>query len=240
MAALDRIVDDLLLRVRRGDSAAARAARDVYRWALRWNMPDTRLTRPLFAALYRAHDGWIAAREFAAAKLLIEPMVRARFDRVGARLHVTSLPYVVGHARIVVGDDCHFGLFSVKSGRFCDRPELIFGNRVSIGHGVRFVVNRRVAIGDRVGIAADCWIGDSDAHPTDPDARAAGVTELRPDDIRPVRIEDDVWLGIGAKVLKGATIGRAAVVAAGSVVTGDVPAGALAMGVPARILKRPW
>jgi acetyltransferase-like isoleucine patch superfamily enzyme len=47
-----------------------------------------------------------------------------------------------------------------------------------------------------------------------------------------------VWIGRGAHILKGVTIGRGAIVAAGSVVASDVPAGAMAMGVPARIVKR--
>lgn len=50
-------------------------------------------------------------------------------------------------------------------------------------------------------------------------------------------VEDDVWLGAGVTVLDGVKIGRGAVVGAGSVVTHDIPPGAIAAGVPARILK---
>jgi len=54
---------------------------------------------------------------------------------------------------------------------------------------------------------------------------------------KPVVIEDDVWIGCRSIILKGVRIGRGAVIAAGSVVTKDIPAGAIAGGVPARVLS---
>lgn len=54
----------------------------------------------------------------------------------------------------------------------------------------------------------------------------------------PVTIEDDVWIGANAVILPGVTIGQHAVVAAGAVVTADVPANTIVGGVPARIIKK--
>jgi acetyltransferase-like isoleucine patch superfamily enzyme len=54
----------------------------------------------------------------------------------------------------------------------------------------------------------------------------------------PVTIEDDVWIGANAVILPGVTIGQHAVVAAGAVVTADVPANTVVGGVPARIIKK--
>ena len=53
-----------------------------------------------------------------------------------------------------------------------------------------------------------------------------------------IKIEDDVWIGAGAKVLDGVTIGRGSIIGAGAVVTRNVPAYTLAVGVPARVIKK--
>jgi acetyltransferase-like isoleucine patch superfamily enzyme len=66
------------------------------------------------------------------------------------------------------------------------------------------------------------------------------VTEKRPTDDLGVTIEDDVWIGCRAIVLRGVTVGRGSVVGAGSVVTKDVPPYAVVAGNPARVLKFRW
>lgn len=231
-------IDNMILRIRRGDSPLARILSDIYRWIEVQRVPEIPATRMLYGALYRIHDAYEAVREQVAGKLIYEPMVRARFS-VGDRVIVSSLPYVRGHARVTVGDDCRLGHFAVTSGRFVDDPELVIGNGVSISSGVGFVVNKRIVIGDRVGIAGRSWISDSDGHPAELSRRLAGE-QITEGDVEPLIIEPDVWIGHSVHLLKGANIGRGAVVAAGSVVTRPVPAGALAMGVPARIVTRPW
>lgn len=64
--------------------------------------------------------------------------------------------------------------------------------------------------------------------------------EKRTEDDKDVIIEDDVWIGTRAIILHGVTIGRGAVVAAGAVVTRDVPPYSIVGGVPARVLKFRW
>lgn len=66
------------------------------------------------------------------------------------------------------------------------------------------------------------------------------VTEKRPGDDRGVIIEDDVWVGIRAIILRGVTVGRGSIVAAGSVVTKSVPPYAIVAGCPARVIKFRW
>lgn len=89
-----------------------------------------------------------------------------------------------------------------------------------------------ITIGRNCVIGANVVILDSDFHALDPVARRAGARGVA----QPVVIQDDVFIGHGVTVLKGVTLGRGAVIASGSVVTHDVPAGAVAAGVPARVL----
>jgi acetyltransferase-like isoleucine patch superfamily enzyme len=101
-------------------------------------------------------------------------MVRARFHHVGKRVHVSGLPYVIGHARISIGDGSNISKFTVSSGRFVDQPELNIGKRCTIGYGTSFSVNKLVSLGDHVSIAGHCFIADSDGHPVDLERRVQG------------------------------------------------------------------
>jgi acetyltransferase-like isoleucine patch superfamily enzyme len=90
-----------------------------------------------------------------------------------------------------------------------------------------------VRIGNRVMIGSGALLTDSDAHPLHPDDRnAEGKTKAGP-----IVVEDDAFIGARAIVLKGVTVGRGAVVGAGSVVACDVPPMAIVAGNPARVLR---
>jgi acetyltransferase-like isoleucine patch superfamily enzyme len=111
--------------------------------------------------------------------------------------------------------------------------------------GAIFMCAERITIGRNVIVSYHVTIADSDFHPIDPDLRIQdaianspyGDRTQRPAFIsRPVVIEDDVWIGIGAIILKGTRIGRGARVEAGAVVTRDVPAGRTVVGNPAELL----
>jgi len=105
---------------------------------------------------------------------------------------------------------------------------LVLGERVFINTGATVVANHSIEIGD------DCLIGDlvaifdSDYHPIEPS---------RPTRFAPVRLGANVWIGRSATILPGVTIGDHAVVAAGSIVVGDVPAKTLVAGAPARPIR---
>jgi maltose O-acetyltransferase len=70
-----------------------------------------------------------------------------------------------------------------------------------------------------------------------PDAEVAAGSAAWRTMTAPVSIGDDVWLGAGVLVLPGVTVGDRSVVAAGAVVSEDVPADSLAVGIPARIVR---
>lgn len=87
---------------------------------------------------------------------------------------------------------------------------------------------KSIKIGDNVAISKNVIIRDSDSHVIN------NNTETM---TRPIVIGNNVWIGIGAIILKGVTIGDGAIIAAGAVVNKDVPPRTLVGGVPAKVLK---
>jgi maltose O-acetyltransferase len=109
-----------------------------------------------------------------------------------------------------------------------DPHRLSLGNRTAIADGTIIWASGGVTIGDDVLISANCTI-TSATHPMDIADRATGQLTLKP-----VRILDNAWLGAGAIILPGVTVGMGAIVGAGAVVTRDVPDGTVVTGIPAR------
>ncbi|HHE74419.1 MAG TPA: acyltransferase, partial [Desulfobacteraceae bacterium] len=96
--------------------------------------------------------------------------------------------------------------------------------------GVRIGSAERINIGDNCMIASNSYIADSDWHDIY-NRTTMGKTA-------PVDIADNVWVGEGAIVCKGVSIGENSIVGAGSVVVNDIPPGCISAGNPARIVKR--
>jgi acetyltransferase-like isoleucine patch superfamily enzyme len=115
----------------------------------------------------------------------------------------------------------------------CGAP-ISIGERTLIGVRCHLgAFGRGIRIGKDVLIAPHCSMVDTQHVYADPAVpiRAQGFTSAG------IAIEDDVWLGTGVIVMDGVSIGRGAVVGAGAVVTQDLPAYAVAVGSPARVIK---
>lgn len=110
-----------------------------------------------------------------------------------------------------------------------DRAVIMMGAILNIGAvvGEGSMIDMGAVLGGRATVGSRCHIGAN--------AVLAGVIE--PASAKPVVIEDDVLVGACAVVIEGVHVGKGAVIAAGSVVIEDVPAGAVVAGVPARIVK---
>ncbi len=110
---------------------------------------------------------------------------------------------------------------------------------VEIGDRTEFNNNLMIkseGAGIRIGrdglFGAHVEIFDSDFHDLDPERRKSGTPQMAQ-----VEIGDNVFVGMGVRILKGTKIGSDSVVGAGSVVTGEIPAGVIAAGNPARVIR---
>ena len=152
--------------------------------------------------------------------------VAAWMDRYNASVAATqkNYPALLREMLAEVGEGSY-----IRPPFHCD-----YGYNISLGKGVFLNFNCiildvvQVTIGDRTQIGPGVQILTAD-HPRDPARRRAGLEFGRP-----VKIGADVWIGGGAIVLPGVTIGDEAIVGAGAVVTRDVPAGVTVVGNPAR------
>lgn len=201
---------------------------------LRWEVP---VPDRLYAPLYWAHVGVGRVREHVARTLYYQPMFRSRCERVGRGLYMyQGLPYIDGDLRLRIGDSCKISAqTSLVAGHVCDAPTLTLGDHTNLGPGVVISVGRAVTLGSHVRIGSGVYITDNPGHPMD--ARERRGQAIRPEDAKEIVIEDDVWVCTDAKVMPGVRIGRGSIVAAGSIVTRDVPPGCVVAGAPARIIR---
>jgi maltose O-acetyltransferase len=109
--------------------------------------------------------------------------------------------------------------------------QIHIGARTFVNFGVIALDVARITIGDDVQIGPRAQLL-TPTHPVEPAPRRAGWEAAEP-----ITIGDNVWLGGGVIVCPGVTIGADTVVGAGAVVTRDLPAGVLAVGVPARVVR---
>lgn len=111
------------------------------------------------------------------------------------------------------------------------------GNDVFIAPGAYFTSITEIKIGNKVMFGPNVTIIGGDHNVSEIGVPMFDVKNKLPQNDLPVVIEDDVWVGAGAIILKGVTIRSGAIVAAGAVVTKDVPHDAVVAGTPAAVLK---
>lgn len=130
------------------------------------------------------------------------------------------------HAKIMCGKKV---ILYKNVGLYLDTDEAVIsiGDNSYINQRTEIKCMSSVTIGDNTAIAWDCSIMDTDYH-------SINGQEIS----RPVKIGNHVWVGCKSVILKGVTISDGAIIAAGSVVTKDVPANCLVAGVPAKVIRR--
>lgn len=229
----------LVERIRRGEGPFWRRMKRTAKVVLSFHIPVNVLTRPIFRFFYRFHvtarESWIWTKRF----FWNEPLFRSQCVSVGSEFQMEELPYIVGEGRIVISDRVRLsGKQSIAFGYSTPGtlPELFIGEGSFVGHQCSFNIGRSIRIGNHCLLASGVAIFDMDGHPLDAAMRRAN-RPTPPKSIAPVKIGNDVWIGNGAIVLKGVTIGDRSIVAARSVVTRDVPPDTVVAGNPAHVVK---
>lgn len=151
-------------------------------------------------------------------------------DALGPRARCFGgAPHVDNRGAIRIGADfalaCTYGTVQLASGA---SGLVEMGDGVTINYGTAISARSRVRLGDNVMVGPYCVIADSDIPLP---------LEATGDAVRPIDIGPGVWLGGRVVVLPGARIGENAVIAAGSVVSGEIPPNSVASGNPARVLR---
>lgn len=121
----------------------------------------------------------------------------------------------------------------LKSGaRLCacnEQAHIVIGDNTTVGYHTYLFASAGIEIGANCLLAPFVYIVDSDHG-----IAREKLINRQPNQTAPIRIGEDVWIGTGAKILKGVTIGRGAVVAAGALVKESVPPYTVVGGIPAR------
>lgn len=169
--------------------------------------------------------------------------IRHRFAAFGRGSRIYPYPaLLVGEQYVRIGENVTVGsrVQLTAWDRYLDReyqPEIVIGDGCSIGDGAHITAIDRIELGRNVLTGKYVLITDNAHGDADP-----ALLDIAPNrrplvSKGPVVIEDNVWIGEKASILSGVHIGRGAIIGAGAVVTKDVPAGCMALGVPARVVS---
>jgi acetyltransferase-like isoleucine patch superfamily enzyme len=130
--------------------------------------------------------------------------------KAGKNMRIKAGTVIDAPEELTVGDNFNIGEFSFISAI----GGLTIGKNVIIGHHVSIITSNHRFGSTKIPICQQ------------------GVASS------PIRIEDDVWIGSGVRVLAGVKIGRGSIIGANAVVTKDIPSYSIAVGIPAKVIKK--
>jgi acetyltransferase-like isoleucine patch superfamily enzyme len=186
-------------------------------------------TMPFVTDLFLRYPASVASRARGAWFRLLGVRFAGRIDL--RRISIPRNPWDISLGACALDD----GVVLLTTGGRRDEaqggPRIVIGSGVYINRWTMLDASEKIEIADGVMIGPHCYITDHD-HGT----AQAGSVGAQPLVSAPTRVCKNAWLGAHVSVLKGVTIGEGAVVGAGAVVTRDVPAGAIAAGVPAKVV----
>lgn len=146
--------------------------------------------------------------------------------------------YIDFGERLTTGKNCRIEAYSLDGS---NDKRLVFGKDVQINDNVHIDAMKMVKIGDNVLMASHVFVSDN-SHGcykgNDEDCSPEIPPMERDYLICPVKIEDNVWIGEGVMIMMGVTIGKGSVVGAHSLVNKDIPPFSIAVGNPAKVIKK--
>ncbi|MEA5553508.1 DapH/DapD/GlmU-related protein [Anabaena cylindrica UHCC 0172] len=160
------------------------------------------------------------------------------YRTLGVKLHgyvwMKEVDIPRNHSDIEIEANCALdrGVTLVCSGEYLPHAKIIIGTNSYINRHTFIDATESIIIGKDCAIGPGCYITDHD-HGCDLSLPPLGQPMIS----KPTRIGEYVWIGANVTILKGVTIGDRAIIGAGSVVTKDIPSGAIAVGVPAKVIK---
>lgn len=137
----------------------------------------------------------------------------------------------VDNKGIFIGNNVFIGRNTILS---CKNGNIYIGDNVNIGFNCEIFSSSNVSLGNHTLIAAYSYIigGSHEFQGTD-----VPVVEQK-ETSKGIHVEENVWLGAGVKVLDGVSIGKNAIIGAGAVVTENIPEYSIAVGIPAKVIKK--
>lgn len=151
---------------------------------------------------------------------------------IGEKIRVWGRASINQPENMIIGDRVRIVSTIVPVEIYATSPgSLVIGENTFINYGCSIAALKSVKIGRDCSIGTYVILMDNDFHGLEPEKRQEMPESL------PITIGDNVWLGARVIVLRGVSIGDNSVVAAGSVVTKDIPAGVIAAGVPAKVIR---
>ena len=197
-------------------------------------MAETQLLTRIFRGISRERGAGLRTLLSKGVRLISESAA-ARIhlrgcDRVGPGARAMGRPRIENRGRIEIG-----GGFSICS--WFSPVDIVagpggaieIGESVWLNFGTAIHARQRVQIGDRTHVGQYSILSDTEVPEVD------GAASEEP---RPIRVGADVWIAGRVTVLPGASIGDGSVITTGSIVSGEIPPGVVAGGIPARVLRR--
>jgi acetyltransferase-like isoleucine patch superfamily enzyme len=172
------------------------------------------------------------------ARLLVRLARRRWLTRTGRRLRLDGVVFIGPKVTIEIGRKA-----SVRLGRWvwigkgtkirCHEGEVRIGAKTVMGEECTISAYQHVSIGEQCVVADRVMLIDFDHNVAEVERpiRVQGIYK------RDVRVGNNVWIGYGAQILRGVTVGDNAIIGASAVVSKDVPANAVVAGVPARVIR---